>query len=484
MSRLRSWWRSYRKRRAIKQPKPQPKRPFWITMWWRVPLFFFQWLIIRPVRWLRHSFLSRLFKRILDSLWFRLVGAFAIVILLILFILLNVIDEVTTRAFAQYVNARNSYVQSLLEPTAEPEAAPNPSATEIAPPPTPISPSFDEIVISIRERRNRSSTFFYSRELRQIVDQLYSETDALQFLTEVRQGVQTAVIAAGIVAVFLGTLISFQITRPLMRLRKAAQAYADGDWEVRVPVKKRDEIGKVAESFNQMAQKLGEQEQLRRQMVADVAHELRTPLTVMKSNLEAMLDGLLEPDATELSELHDEVQRLTRLIDDLRFLSLADAGQLTLYKQTLDVCDLLKTVVTRLAALAQMKDVELICGTSEVPLFVYADGDKLQQAFNNLIDNAIRHTPDGGCVRVTAVSEKKMVHITVADTGPGIPAEELPYLFDRFWRSDKSRSRDYGGSGIGLSIVKQVAELHEGSVQVVSPDKMGASFTISLPLAD
>ncbi len=478
MGRLRSWWRSYRKRRAVKQPQPQQKRPFWITMWWRVPLFFIHWLIIRPFRWLRHSFVSRLFKRVWNSLWLRLVGAFAVVILIILFILLNVIDEVTTRAFAQYINARNDYVQSLLEPTAEP----NSSVTEITPLPTPVPPSLDEIVISIRERGNRSNSVIFSRELEQIVDQLYSETDALQFLREVRQGVQAAVIVAGIVAVFLGTIISFQITRPLIRLRKAAQAYAEGDWEVRVPVKKRDEIGKVAESFNQMAQKLGEQEQLRRQMVADVAHELRTPLTVMNSNLEAMLDGLLEPDPTELGELHDEVQRLTRLIDDLRFLSLADAGQLPLYKQTLDVCDLLKTVVARLASLAQMKDVELICDTSVTPLLVYADGDKLQQAFSNLIDNAIRHTPNGGSIRVTAVSEQKMVHITVSDTGPGIPADELPYLFDRFWRSDKSRNRDYGGSGIGLSIVQQVAQLHEGSIQAVSPDKLGASFTISLPL--
>jgi signal transduction histidine kinase len=307
------------------------------------------------------------------------------------------------------------------------------------------------------------------------------EALGLSFLNDVRDAAQTAVIAAGVVSLVLGTIIFWQITRPLSQMRRASQALAAGEANVRVPVRSQDELGKVAEAFNQMASKLSEQEQLRRQMVADVAHELRTPLTVMQANLEAMLDGLLEPNLAELQELNDEVHRLSRLIDDLRLLSLADSGQLPLALQKVDVRELTATVVARLAPLADSSGVKLVDDAPAQSLFVQADADRLQQALTNLVANGIRHTPTGGRVRVTAVREQTTIHLSVIDSGPGIPPDDLPNVFDRFWRGDKSRSRHSGGSGLGLAIVKQIAELHQGQVSVLSPSGSGAVFTISLP---
>ncbi len=286
-----------------------------------------------------------------------------------------------------------------------------------------------------------------------------------------------------ILAVIVGTVLVRQITRPLTRLRQATQTLAQGDLTVRVPVKSRDEVGRVAESFNLMAADLEQQEQVRRQMVADVAHELRTPLTVMNSNLEAMLDGLLQPTSNELGELHDETQRLIRMIEDLRLLSLFDAGRLQIHKENVDVFDIIDMVISRMTPLAQAQGVKLPAPMRAVPLIINGDVDKLQQAIGNLVDNGLRHTPAGGKVLVTAVQEQKLVHISVTDTGRGIPPKELSHLFDRFWRGDKSRSRHSGGSGLGLSIVQQIVELHGGMITAVSPDGMGATFTISLPLA-
>jgi len=308
------------------------------------------------------------------------------------------------------------------------------------------------------------------------------EGQGLQFLQDVRQASQRAVFIAGLVALVLGTVIVRQITRPMVRLRLAAHAIAQGETGVRVPVKSQDEMGKVAAAFNRMAAEIESQEQTRKQMVADVAHELRTPLTVMKSNLEAMLDGLLQPTPDELQELHDEVERLSRMTEDLRLLSLADAGQLQLQTHKVDVHQLVETAVSRLSPLAANRSVRLVADASPVPLFLQGDEDRLLQALGNLVDNGIRHAPVGrGVVRITAVCDTQFVHISVSDNGPGIPAADIPHLFERFWRGDKSRTRRGSGSGLGLSIVQQIVELHHGQVQVISCYGDGTTFTLSLP---
>ncbi len=492
------------------------RRPF--RFLWRVLGWLFR--LLRRA-WGRFRWMTR-------SLWFRLMGAFAVVIFLMLLIVNNVVGDITSRAFNQYVAQRNDYIRTVLPTMVAPDTLedarivirgdeiiiqrpqvelPTPVAQsessqsrELLPPvempendfpelaPEAMqtaAPSFDtnfEDSMSVTENNEQAvAEEVISVPLFDLLASTSPEALGLSFLSDVQQAAETAVIVAGTVALVLGTIIFWQITRPMSQMRRASQALAAGEANVRVPVRSQDELGKVAEAFNQMASKISEQEQQRRQMVADVAHELRTPLTVMQANLEAMLDGLLEPSHTELQELNDEVHRLSRLIDDLRLLSLADSGQLSLALQKVDVRELTATVVARLAPLADVNEVRLVDDAPAQPLFIVADADRIQQALTNLVANGIRHTPKGGRVRVTAVQEKQTVHLSVIDSGPGIPLADLPYVFDRFWRGDKSRSRHSGGSGLGLAIVKQIAELHQGQVTALSPTNSGAIFTISLP---
>ena len=464
------------------------RRPF--RFLWRVLGWLFR--LLRRA-WSRFRWMTR-------SLWFRLMGAFAVVIFLMLVIVTNVVGDITSRAFNQYVAQRNDYIRNVLptvvapgtledaeisiidgEPVIQLVTPPPPVTTAVRPElPESLEPEQPEIVI-VPEPETAVTEEVLVLPLLEILAPTSPETLGLSFLSDVQRAAETAVIAAGAVSLVLGTIIFWQITRPLSQMRRASQALAAGQGNVRVPVRSQDELGKVAEAFNQMASKISEQEQQRRQMVADVAHELRTPLTVMQANLEAMLDGLLEPSAAELQELNDEVHRLSRLIDDLRLLSLADSGQLSLSLQKVDVRQVTATVVTRLSPLAEARQVKLVDDAPAQPLFILADEDRVQQALTNLVANGIRHTPKGGRVRVTAVQEKQTIHLSVIDSGPGIPPADLPFVFDRFWRGDKSRSRHSGGSGLGLAIVKQIADLHQGQVTALSPNNSGAIFTISLP---
>ncbi|MCB8966446.1 MAG: HAMP domain-containing protein [Ardenticatenaceae bacterium] len=438
-------------------------------------------------RRLRHAWqrLLAFFKRInpLRSLWFRLMGAFIVVILIMLFSVLSAINEVTAREFNRYVSARDEAIRARVA-TLIPEMPEAPDMPQIEVVVTAVpSPPFAEYSDTMPES---SFVVVDSVTLEPIIEGLLTDLGSdpdLLFLDDVRAGARVAVFIAGMVAIFLGTLIFRQITRPLKNIRLASQSLAAGDLSARVPlVKSHDELGRVADAFNQMAEQLQQQERLRQQMVADVAHELRTPITVMQSNLEAMLDGLLQPEESELRELHDEARRLARMIEDLRLLSLADTGRLSLREEPVNVAEVVDAVVARLTPLAQRHVVTLEADVKHLKLAVLGDADRLQQALGNLIDNAIRHTPQGGRVRVTAVREANTIHVSVADTGSGIPASDLPYIFERFWRGDKSRSRHSGGSGLGLAIVQQIVTLHGGTVRVASPPGAGAIFTISLPM--
>lgn len=477
--------------------------------WAKRPLRFF-WRIFRwKLRLLRRAW--RGFRWMTRSLWFRLMGAFAVVIFLMLFIVMNVVGNATAFAFNQYISQRNDYVRTILPTFVDSDTLdnaeiviadnqiiirrplngqPTPQAVEPSSstrPDLPALPELPEVVFEPREMIIEPTVEAQVGEevivlpLLDLLAPNAPEALGLSFLADVQDAARTAVIAAGLVSLVLGTILFRQITRPMSQMRRASQALAAGEANVRVPVHSQDELGKVAEAFNKMAGKLSLQEQLRRQMVADVAHELRTPLTVMKANLEAMLDGLLAPNEAEIRELHEETQRLSRLIDDLRLLSLADSGQLTLALEEVDVCRLTATVVSRLMPLAEAHGVKLVDDAPEQSLLITADRDRVQQALTNLVANGVRHTLAGGRVRVTAVQEKQTVHLSVIDSGPGIPPADLPYVFDRFWRGDKSRSRHSGGSGLGLAIVKQIAQLHHGQVTALSPNNSGAIFTLSLP---
>ena len=304
-----------------------------------------------------------------------------------------------------------------------------------------------------------------------------------QFRRSVSMSVLISGGIAGVIALLMGSLLFFQVTRPMRRLSQAAQNIAAGDLSQRVPTSD-DEVGQLARSFNTMAESLQRMEQQRQNMVADIAHELRTPLSVIQGNVEAMLDGVLPASPEELESIHQETVLLNRLISDLRTLSLAEAGQLTLDKQPLD----LGQVVTRVAEKYRLRAEEQHAAlsvqvTPNLPQ-VSADAVRVEQVLANLTENALRYgsSDAGGHVTLGARVVPGGVEAWVSDTGPGITPEDLPHVFERFWRPEKSRNRQTGGSGIGLALVKQLVEAHGGRVSVESAPGQGATFRVVLPI--
>lgn len=309
-------------------------------------------------------------------------------------------------------------------------------------------------------------------------------TPAGEFLSGVNRSLVLAVLAAGAIALVLGGLLFFQITSPIRRLTTAASGIAAGDLSQRVETHSQDELGQLAQTFNRMADSLAQAEAQRRQLVADVAHELRTPISVLQANLEAIQDGVLPLDAEQVASLHEETIHLSRLVTDLRLLSLAEAGQLKLARTEIDVAQLIDKTVARLKPQAAEKGIALRVELPVSPLpFVLADADRITQVIANLVENALRHTPAGGEIVVQAdiSGEEKaaarsskgrqqaMVLVAVSDTGSGIRAEAIPHIFDRFYRVDGSRTRVSGGSGLGLAIVRHLVEAHGGQIWVESP---------------
>lgn len=302
-----------------------------------------------------------------------------------------------------------------------------------------------------------------------------------EFLSAVNRAVLGAVIIASVAALILVALIVYRIIAPLRRLQRAAQAIAQGDLSQRVPVATQDEIGAVSFAFNEMASSLERAEKARRQMVADVAHELRTPLAVLQANLEAMQDGVLPMDLEQVQVLYDQVQLLNRLVADLRLLSLAESGHLTLEKQPTELLPLVQKVAGQFETAAAQKAVRLIITAPDNLPALPLDAQRIQQVLANLLDNALRYTPEGGEIRIEITPEqsRRRIVVAVSDTGPGIPHEDLPHVFERFYRADKSRTRSSGGSGLGLAIVKQLVQLHGGEVRAISPiytDPQGQSY--------
>ncbi len=308
-------------------------------------------------------------------------------------------------------------------------------------------------------------------------------TPAGDFLSAVNRSALLAGIAAGSVALILGSVLFVQIIRPLRRLSTAAQGIATGDLSQRVQLSSHDEISQVSATFNHMAETLQRYAAERRNMMGDIAHDLRTPLSIIQSNLEAMLDGVLPATPEELSSLHQETLHLNRLITDLRTLSLAESGQLHLQKQTVEPGSLVQQVSDRMHLSAEEKNITLETDiASDLPQ-VQADPERLMQVMTNLVDNAIRYNTKGSRVIVAARPAKECIELSVSDNGPGIPTEDIPHLFERFWRAEKSRNRATGGSGLGLAIVKQLVEAHHGQVQVESQPGSGTRFTVHLPVA-
>ncbi|MEI7770260.1 MAG: ATP-binding protein [Chloroflexales bacterium] len=308
---------------------------------------------------------------------------------------------------------------------------------------------------------------------------------AQRFLSTLNDTLWMSGALAGVVGLGLGLLIARGLAAPLARLAVGARQIAAGRLDERVPVAGPAEVQTVAVAFNEMAVALEAGEAQRRHMVADIAHELRTPLTVIQGNLRAMLDDVYPLSKEEVSTIYETSLGLRRLVDDLRELSLAEAGQLDLQVQSVAVAPLLAREVALFADLAAAQGVTLQVDTTPDLPAALADPARLAQVLHNLVSNALRHTPAGGSVTLRAQQDGAQLRFVVADTGDGIAAADLPHVFERFYRADHhGRARDSGGSGLGLAITCQLVRLQGGVVGVESAPGQGARFWFSLPVAD
>jgi signal transduction histidine kinase len=292
-------------------------------------------------------------------------------------------------------------------------------------------------------------------------------------------------IWGGLVAVAIALIITFFLSRrilaPVKSLTLATKRLGLGDFSQRVQSKDRSEVGELAHTFNAMAGDLERAEWLKRNMIADVAHELRTPLSNIRGYLEAVRDGVIESDVNTFRSLDEEATLLSRLVDDLQELSLAEAGELKLICQPSDISELIKQTVAVARAQAVTKGISLsIDVTDKLPL-VNIDSYRIHQVMRNLLENAVAYTTNGDAIRVTARRNDNYIEVSVTDTGEGIPNEDLPNIFERFYRVDKSRARATGGSGLGLTIAKRFVEAHGGQIEARSELGKGSCFTFTLP---
>ena len=306
--------------------------------------------------------------------------------------------------------------------------------------------------------------------------------------TAFREAVQTAlviaVVASGFAAIIVSIALSTRLSRPISRLADASRRIAAGRYAERVHISSDDEIGELAVSYNTMADSLEATERRRLQLVGDVAHELRTPLTTLDGYLEGLEDGIIAPSTPTWKLLRGETARLSRLVNDLQELWRAEARQLPLNVADVDVEEQLRAARTRFAHEAQEHGIEIRTRVGPGRLFVRADRDRLGQVLDNFVTNAIRHSPNGGEIMLSADRDRDEVTIAVADQGPGLTIEQIERVFERFYRVDPSRSRALGGSGIGLAISRALADAMGGRVDAVSEGPgHGATFLFVLPAA-
>jgi signal transduction histidine kinase len=318
-------------------------------------------------------------------------------------------------------------------------------------------------------------------------------TPEQSFLTGVNKSLIIVGLIAAVVALLLGLFLTRQILKPVQALKIGASRIASGDLKYRVTVQSKDEIGTLAQSFNSMALSLEHGEEARRQLNADIAHELRTPLTIIEGTVDGILDGVFQPDKEHLNIVKEQTALLTRLIRDLRDLSLIESGQLKLELKPVDLADLVRRKISQVEIAAQEKGIRLDFSAPDALPKVLGDSARIEQALSNLLTNAIRYTPQGGTITCTVANKDNGVAdrvnghhllVLVKDTGEGIPAENLPHIFERFYRVDSSRGRSEGGTGLGLAIVKQIVEAHDGMVWVESDLNKGSTFYIAIPVKE
>jgi signal transduction histidine kinase len=304
-----------------------------------------------------------------------------------------------------------------------------------------------------------------------------------KYVDQINQALWIAGLGGSVVSLILGVLLARSLTRPIRDLTTATRALALGKLRQRVPVRSQDELGELAQAFNQMSADLAKANQARKQMTADIAHDLRNPLTVIGGYLESLQDGKLQPTPERFETMQTEVWHLQRLVEDLRTLSLADAGELKLYLQPVAPAELLERVAAAYQHQAEQQNIHLKVEVQSNLTEINIDTERMEQVLGNLVSNALRYTPAGGEISLSAnqpfdeAQGEGGVVLCVKDNGSGIPPEILPHIFERSYRGDESRSGDE--SGLGLAIAKSIVELHGGSIRAES-DESGSEFLITL----
>ncbi len=308
----------------------------------------------------------------------------------------------------------------------------------------------------------------------------YFTDNDITFLNNINQ----ILIAIGFIslalALLLGTFMAKRVSGPISKSVNAAGQIAKGNFKQRITEKSGTrEIMQLTDTINHLADSLEKQQLLRKRMAADVAHELRTPLANLQSSLEAMIDGIWEPSGERLESCHEEIIRINRLVGDLEKLERFEAENATLTISEFDVSELIQHILNNFETEFYKKGIQLdFSGKTQL---IQADKDKISQVITNLVSNALKYTPEGGHVEVQVNERKNSIEIVITDSGKGIPSEDIPYIFERFYRADKSRNRLTGGSGLGLTITKAIVESHKGKITVLSELDKGTTFTVSLP---
>jgi signal transduction histidine kinase len=304
-----------------------------------------------------------------------------------------------------------------------------------------------------------------------------------RFLGTVNRSLVLTGAASAALALIAAFFLARRIVRPVRALTVAAKRMKNGDLTARVPDRGRDELAELGRAFNSMAEVMVHTEELRRNLVSDVAHELRTPLASIRCQLEAMQDGLAEPNEEAINSIHEETMQLNRLVEDLQELALADAAQFRLNFHAVSIKEQAEQVARSLQLPGSQRAVTIEVDMPDGLPLVTADPGRLKQILTNLLHNAVMHTPEGGNVILSARLDRAAVEVTVMDSGSGIAPEHLPHIFDRFFRTDESRSRATGGYGLGLAIVRRLVELHGGKVWAESWLGHGTTIRFTLPVA-
>jgi len=303
----------------------------------------------------------------------------------------------------------------------------------------------------------------------------------VEFIQRINLYLLYGALVGMVIALVLGIILSRTLTRPIRELTRATHAVSEGDLSQQVPVRSKDELGELAQAFNKMSTELSRSINARKQMTADIAHELRTPLSLILGHAEAVHDGVLPPSTDNFEIIREEATRLEHLINDLRTLSLADAGELSMQVETIEPRRLIQEVSSLYQYQAQKKNIVITLEIApDLPL-IEADPGRMTQVLTNVLDNALRHTPDGGSIILAAREVEEMVELSIQDSGSGLDIDDADRIFERLYRADPSRFREDGGSGLGLAIAKSIVQAHGGQISAESEPGSGLKIKIRLP---